>query len=224
MDKNSWSNVNERYKSLKYNITEMLNYIEELKQNLTNSINQFDNKKDALKLLNCYKKLYSNKKKLSEYENKLSAIKKGIKINNRYSNDLKSFVSFDCAKELKNVNCNIPCFALYDENGLLTLKKCAVDELDIYGLSKFFMFNLNTIYQQIEAPLLMDAVRWLISKHEIVVSAFIKEPFAKPLEYIYSIQSPKFGLDNYSAIVSDKEYSSYEEALNSGIMEALKHI
>lgn len=138
MDKDSWSNVNERYKNLKANITETLNYIEELKQRLTGSIAQCEDKKDVLKLLDNYKKLYNNKKKLNEYENKLSFIKKGIKSNNKHLNDFKSFVSFKCAKELKNVNCCIPCFALYNEDGLLTLKKGAVEELDIYGLSKFF--------------------------------------------------------------------------------------
>lgn len=56
------------------------------------------------------------------------------------------------------------------------------------------------------------------------VSAFIKEPFANPIEYGYCIQSPKFGLDNYSTIISDKEYGSYEEALDNGILDAISRI
>lgn len=79
---------------------------------------------------------------------------------------------------------------------------------------------MERIQRKRSLRIIKKVVTWI----KIVVSAFIKEPFAKPLEYIYSIQSPKFGLDNYSVIISDKEYSSYEEALNSGIMEALKHI
>lgn len=64
----------------------------------------------------------------------------------------------------------------------------------------------------------------LIDKHQIVVSAFMAEPFAEPLEYIYCIQSPKFGFDNYSTIISDEEYDTYEDALNEGILRVANEV
>lgn len=87
-------------------------------------------------------------------------------------------------------------------------------------------YNVSQIHkdEKIELSLLFDAIRWLIDKHQIVVSAFMAEPFAEPIKYIYSIQSPKFGLDNYSTVISDEEYGSYEEALDNGILDAIRRI
>ena len=53
--------------------------------------------------------------------------------------------------------------------------------------------------------------------------AFI-EPFAEPIKYAYSIQSRKFGLDNYSTIISDEEYDTYEDALNEGILRVANEV
>lgn len=74
--------------------------------------------------------------------------------------------------------------------------------------------------EKTELSLLFDAIKWLNDKHQMVVSAFMAEPFAEPIKYAYSIQSPKFGLDNYSTIISDEEYDTYEDALNEGILRA----
>ena len=78
--------------------------------------------------------------------------------------------------------------------------------------------------EKIELSLLFDAIRWLIDKHQMVVSAFMTEPFAEPIKYAYSIQSPKFGLDNYSTIISDEEYDTYEDALNEGILRVANEV
>lgn len=87
-------------------------------------------------------------------------------------------------------------------------------------------YNVSQIDEdeKIELSLLFDAIKWLINKHQMVVSAFIAEPFAEPIKYVYSIQSPKFGLDNYSTIVSDEEYDTYEDALNEGILRAANEV
>lgn len=78
--------------------------------------------------------------------------------------------------------------------------------------------------EKIELSLLFDAIKWLIDKHQIVVSAFMAEPFAEPIKYIYSIQSPKFGIDNYSTVISDEEYDTYEDALNEGILRVANEV
>ena len=129
----------------------------------------------------------------------------------------EDYVSLEVAKLLKEKGFNEPCDWIYD-----TKEQC-------FKNSKEVNFNVtftNSILRDNVycVPSLYEAQKWILMRSKLLTMSFIAEPFAEPLKYLYGIQSPSFGLDNYSTIISEKEYDTYEEALNEGILEALKLI
>lgn len=71
---------------------------------------------------------------------------------------------------------------------------------------------------------IFDIQMWFWLNHNLFISVFLDEPFGKPNEYIYCIQSQKFGLDNYSTIVSDNKYVDITDTWTYAFFEALNYI
>ena len=211
--------LNEYYSALNKEVHILLDNISQIKDNITLGIHKSDYNKNLIKTLGEYGKLYKTRNKLSELEKKIKIIKNNIKFYNQNNNINDRFVTFECAKLLRDADIYIPSSAYYTNDGLLILND--------FESNCQYSNVCDTVAQkdnEFIAPLLYDVQKFLIDKFHFVVNSFMKEPFVQPLSYIYYIQSPKLGLDNYSTIVSDKEYGSYEKALNEAIMEAIRRL
>ena len=56
------------------------------------------------------------------------------------------------------------------------------------------------------------------------VSAAPHPPFTNPLEFFFWIDFPEECIDNYGSLVIVEQFSSFQQALDAGIQEALKLI
>lgn len=122
----------------------------------------------------------------------------------------EDYVSLDVAKLLKEKG--------YDEDcNILVAEEC-------WSFNKGKLTCVDKDREFCPFPTLYEAAKWLWQEHELLVNAFLEAPFGKPYQFIYCIQDAKNTLDDYGTIVSDKSFSSFEEALNAGILEALKMI
>lgn len=122
----------------------------------------------------------------------------------------EDYVSLEVAKLLKEKGFNDICKSCYVNDNFMDMSKwvkCDGCCSDFYP-----------------APTLYESEKWIWSNYKLLVTAFIKAPFGQPYEFIYCIQDAKNTIDDYGTKVSDKSFDSYEEALNAGILEALKLI
>lgn len=132
----------------------------------------------------------------------------------------EDYVSLEVAKMLREKGFGEICHAYWWQ-----YKNETRLEIENYRFSKIYLEARNNGYDDVLlAPTLYEVAKWLREKHKMVVCAFLSEPFVEPLRFMYFIQSPNFGLDDYSTIIKNEDFSSYEEALNAGILEALKLI
>lgn len=84
--------------------------------------------------------------------------------------------------------------------------------------------NVRLSKIRFSAPTLYEAQKWLWKEKQLLVTSFLDEPFAEPYQFLWSIQDAKNEIDNYGNVISKCKYDSYEEALNAGLLEALKTI
>lgn len=127
----------------------------------------------------------------------------------------EDYVSLQVAKLLKEKGFNEICSAAYsieDEN---------INPL-FYGT--FQNNGDGYVAGHIAAPTLYEAQKWLWNNHRILVTAFLNNPFSEPYGFVWTIQDAKKEFDSYRNIISQNVYRSYQEAMNAGILEALKMI
>lgn len=74
------------------------------------------------------------------------------------------------------------------------------------------------------APTLYESQKWIWERHKMFVSAAPQPPFANPLEFFFWIDFPEETIDNYGSRIIEKHFSSFQQALDAGIQEALKLI
>lgn len=127
----------------------------------------------------------------------------------------EQFVSFETAKLLKEAGFDVPCFNQYTERG--TIWHCDCPE------------NFNKSQCATSCPTQALAARWLREVHEIHVSSNIFMDSANDADgktvdewtfWSYDL------FDNSGRIIeeSDDRYDSYEQALETGLQEAIKLI
>lgn len=132
----------------------------------------------------------------------------------------EDFVSLEVAKLLQKKGFKEQCLAYY-HNDVLLFVTVPYRSVDIFGILEC---SISQMYDGIPCPTLYEVQKWLWQKHELLVTVFIEAPFAKPYQFMYCIQDSKNTIDDYGTIVSEKSYSSIQEALNIGVLEALKLI
>lgn len=118
----------------------------------------------------------------------------------------ESYVSFETAKMLKEAGFDIPCLCCYTSDGEKEETRIPINH------------NFGLDYSR---PTQALAARWLREKHHYAVCVWYSAEHGK---WFYAHEN----LDN---IVFDEEYSisefiygTYEEALESGLQEAIKLI
>lgn len=122
----------------------------------------------------------------------------------------EDYVSLEVAKLLKEKGYNEPSKYFYrKDDGKLSLTSG--------------MINNNEIYEVVDctAHPLAEVAKWLREKHKIAVCPF---PYSYHWDYnIYDLKT--IDIEDYHSILGSRvAWSSYEEALNEGIKEALKLI
>lgn len=135
------------------------------------------------------------------------------------------FVSYDLALKLKEKGFDEPCFAYYDGNYYLK------DELQglayIYSNSNSFIKNS----EKYTAPLYQQVIDWFREKYgiEIWITSMggnnCDKYYMPVIPYCYLDNATKEGREYYNSVPkSDWNKSTYYEALNKAIEEALKLI
>ena len=126
----------------------------------------------------------------------------------------EQYVSFDTAKLLKEAGFDVPCRSYYElEDGEVVRKDC----IRPYDHNCFE----DTVCSR---PTQALAARWLREKHRIVVDVTFIPPSVNGGVWQYFIgemDDMVWGGDFES---SDRKYSTYEEAFEAGLQEAIKLI
>lgn len=122
----------------------------------------------------------------------------------------EDYVSLEVAKLLKEKG--------YDEDcNTFIVEEC-------WGFNKGKLMCVDKDRELCTFPTLYEAQKWLWKEKQLLVTSFLDESFAEPYQFLWSIQDAKKEIDNYGNVISKCKYNSYEEALNAGILEALKTI
>lgn len=114
----------------------------------------------------------------------------------------ESYVSFDTAKLLKEVGFNVPCEKWYGESG-------------------FFM---SGNYKECKCPTQALAARWLREVHRISVDAAFMAPSTNIDVWQYFIGKMDDMIWPGDFETSERTYATYEEAMETGLQEAIKLI
>lgn len=125
----------------------------------------------------------------------------------------EDFVSLEVAKLLDTTNVEFPTYYRRINN----------KEGDLLHIADVRKQNISMICA-FPAPTLYQAQQYLWSEHKLLVTAFLDEPFAEPYQFLWSIQDANKEIDNYGNVISKEKYSTYQEALNAGILKALELI
>lgn len=127
----------------------------------------------------------------------------------------EDYVSLECAKLLREKGFNEYCGAYYHLNW------DGMTEEECFEVAPNYDFRNKDNGYRVAAPTLYEAQKWLREKHNIHLDVRCTS-YYKPLnrcDYMCEI----FALS--SNVYSDTRiYHKYEEALNAGIIEALKQI
>ena len=122
----------------------------------------------------------------------------------------EDYVSFDTAKLLKEKGFNEPCLKQYYKNGSLS---------DVSIEARY-----NTIDNQVSAPTLQTAMKWLREVHNIVVEPFIRED-TKYVWYVHRIEvkfNKKYLIFSWGS--KNVKYEQYEEACEAAIKYCLENL
>lgn len=143
----------------------------------------------------------------------------------------EDYVSLELAKKLQDKGYREPCFATYtmkfkDE---FTLCIGTFEEIEFEYLSRIPSKGIQLQYL---APTLYDAQKWLREKHLLYIDIEAYYTYYEVDENDYRDQERLWEYsiwedttyDVYEKVKSKCSYDTYEEALNAGILEALKLI
>lgn len=126
----------------------------------------------------------------------------------------ESYVRFDTARMLKEAGFNVPCRSYYElEDGEIVRKDC-IRPYDHNGFG-------DTICSR---PTLALAARWLREVHRIVVDVTFIPPLFDGVNWQYFIGEMDDMVWKGDFESSASKYSTYEEALEAGLKEAIKLI
>lgn len=126
----------------------------------------------------------------------------------------ESYVSFYTAKLLKEAGFDVPCNSYYE------LEDSEVVRKDSIGSSDYNAYE-DTVCSR---PTQALAARWLREVHRIVVDATFIPPLFDGVNWQYFIGNMGDMVWEGDFEPSDRKYSTYEEALESGLQKALKLI
>ena len=121
----------------------------------------------------------------------------------------ESYVSFDTAKLLKEAGFHIPCIKVYNKHS----KNLAAWS---------YASDSNQHQRYYSAPTQDLAARWLREKHRIVVDVTFIPPSVDGDEWQYFIGEMDDMVWEGDFEPSDRKYSTYEEAFEAGLQEAIK--
>ena len=122
----------------------------------------------------------------------------------------ESYVSFDAAKLLKEVGFDVPCNSQYMQNGF---------RWDGGSSNKVNFNEYETVFS---CPTQALAARWLREKHRIVVDVAFIPPSVNGDVWQYFIGEMDDMVWEGDFESSDRKYSTYEEAFEAGLQEAIK--
>ena len=132
----------------------------------------------------------------------------------------EQFISSEIAEKLKKLNFNEPCLGWYeyDEDGefLVLLSGVRGNKKYRHINGYFGVLQHDLTKNKTLAPLYQQAQKWLREVHNIHIQIIFL-----PLNNRYVFEIYKYGEYNIESVL---EYSTYELALEQGILEALKLI
>lgn len=122
----------------------------------------------------------------------------------------ESYVRFDTAKMLKEAGFDVPCNSQYMQNGF---------RWDGGSSNKVNFNEYETVFS---CPTQALAARWLREKHRTVVDVTFIPPSVDGDEWQYFIGEMDDMVWEGDFESSDRKYSTYEEAFEAGLQDAIK--
>ena len=122
----------------------------------------------------------------------------------------ESYVSRDTARMLKEAGFDVPCNSQYMQNGF---------RWDGGSSNKVNFNEYETVFS---CPTQALAARWLREKHRIVVDVAFIPPSVNGDVWQYFIGEMDDMVWEGDFESSDRKYSTYEEAFEAGLQEAIK--
>lgn len=133
----------------------------------------------------------------------------------------EDYVSFEVAKLLKEKGFNIKCSHYWGQD-----KDQAILDWEGFKFTKEWLEINNNFYKDVwPAPTLYETQKWIRLSYGIYVypSVYLSKDNDESCNYI--VDAYKYNNDYWEAfIINTIKYETYEEALNAGILEALKLI
>ena len=145
----------------------------------------------------------------------------------------KEFVTYEIAKDLKELNFNAPCVMYYKDYGKLHDKHdlwnpgqdgdtTAIDSLELD----------NMLHYEYLAPLWQQAIDWLIKEHNLFIDIFkwsvkyyINDELQSP-RFLFDIDTYNDYSDDwiYQSVNDDLKYETYQEAREAAIIKCIEII
>lgn len=118
---------------------------------------------------------------------------------------MEEYITFETAKMLKEAGYDVPCDAIFTEDGI-----------EIIDVGRA---NYNGLYpDMVSRPTQEMAASWLRDRSKIHIYCFFcSDYWHVDNVFGYCIQS----LERHEDIYSENSYTSYEEALEAGLQEAI---
>lgn len=122
----------------------------------------------------------------------------------------EDYVSLETAKMLKEKGFDEPVLTQYSKAG--NVWTCSEPE------------NFNDSKDCFSRPTLYETKKWIWEKYKMFVSAAPDSPFTVPLEFFFWIDFPTETIDVFGSLITGEHFSSFQQALDAGLQEALKLI
>lgn len=130
----------------------------------------------------------------------------------------EDYVSLETAKMLNEKGFDEYCGAYYH----LNWDDMTEDECFEVATDNYFK-NSNNVYR-VAAPTLYEAQKWIWENYKMFVSAAPDSPFTAPCEFFFWIDFPTETINVFGSLITGEHFSSFQQALDAGIREALKLI
>jgi len=138
----------------------------------------------------------------------------------------KEFVTYEIAKELKELGFSKKCLGTYDYKQFIKMDYQSGEDYDIN-----YAEDCDDIYDYL-CPLYQQVIDWLIKEHNLFIDIF-----KWPVKYYINdeLQSPRFLFDIdtyndysddwiYQSINDDLKYKTYQEAREAAIIKCIEII
>ena len=126
------------------------------------------------------------------------------------------FVSFEIAKKLKEKGFKEPCFATYDNDGMLGYVYYQPQRIHAISFDDCLYYGNDVVV----APTISQVLKWLRNEKEIYCLPHFEQGIDM---WLFCIERPLAGTE-FAEYISESIYNTYEDAAIAGIEYVLDNL